>query len=53
MSINYGKAARKIIALQGADLKLPKSLLQSGKLGEGYDSEMEALHHKNARNWEQ
>lgn len=37
-----------IIGLQHADLELRERLILEGKLGEGYNKEMEALHNQNA-----
>ncbi|HQU82769.1 MAG TPA: hypothetical protein PKY59_06580 [Pyrinomonadaceae bacterium] len=46
--MNYKKIAEEIIALKNADLELREELVRSGKLFDGYDREMEALHNKNA-----
>jgi len=46
--MNYERIAEEIIELKNADLELRDKLVQSGKLFEGYDREMEALHNKNA-----
>ncbi len=40
--------AQKIIDLKNADLALREKLAQNGKLGKGYDAEMEKLHNQNA-----
>ncbi len=45
--------AKKILALQEADLKLRNQLIQEGQLGEGYHQEMEALHNSNAAELEE
>lgn len=37
-----------IIGLQNADLELREKLISEGRLGEGYNKEMENLHNKNA-----
>ncbi|KFC22880.1 DUF6624 domain-containing protein [Chryseobacterium sp. FH1] len=37
-----------IIGLQNADLELREKLISEGKLGEGYNKEMENLHNQNA-----
>ncbi len=41
--------AEKIIELKNADLALRDRLVQSGKLGNGYNKEMANLHNKNAK----
>ncbi len=46
--MDYNLLANTIIRLKNADLKLRNQLILSGKLGEGYNEEMEILHHKNA-----
>jgi len=46
--MNAQQIAEKLIKLQDADLKLREKLIQSGKLHDGYDKEMQALHDKNA-----
>jgi len=47
--MDYKSIAKKIIALKNADLALRDKLIQSGKLSEGYNEEMKALHNKNAK----
>jgi hypothetical protein len=42
------RIARKIIELKNADLALRQQLIDTGRLGKGYDKEMEKLHNKNA-----
>ena len=39
--------AQEIIRLKNADLELRDRLLRNGKLGAGYNQEMQNLHHKN------
>lgn len=46
--MNYPEIAKKIIELRRADLELRDKLVRNGKLFEGYNPEMEALHNKNA-----
>lgn len=46
--MNYEKIAEEIIELKNADLELRDKLIQSGKLFDGYNQEMEVLHNKNA-----
>ncbi len=40
--------AKEIIELKNADLELREKLVRSGKLFDGYNEEMEALHNRNA-----
>lgn len=40
--------ARKIIELKNADLALRQQLIETGRLGKGYNKEMEKLHTQNA-----
>jgi len=47
-SMNHQDIPELIITLQNADLELREKLISEGKLGEGYNSEMEALHNHNA-----
>ncbi|MFK7809865.1 MAG: DUF6624 domain-containing protein [Saprospiraceae bacterium] len=46
--MHYKDIAKKIIELRNADFELRDRLIKSGKLGEGYNEEMEKLHNKNA-----
>lgn len=46
--MNYQSIAEEIIALKNADLELREKLIKNGKLFDGYNKEMEALHIKNA-----
>lgn len=46
--MNYKTIAVEIIELQNADLELRNKLIQNGRLSDGYDKEMEALHNRNA-----
>lgn len=46
--MNYQRIAEEIIALKNADLELREKLVRNGKLFDGYNKEMEALHIKNA-----
>ncbi|MPR33119.1 DUF6624 domain-containing protein [Salmonirosea aquatica] len=47
--MDYKSTAERIIDLRNADLALRDKLIQDGKLGEGYDEEMEKLHNRNAK----
>lgn len=44
----YEDIAKNIIELKNADLALRDELIQRGRLNEGYDEEMKALHNRNA-----
>ncbi|MFN0257483.1 DUF6624 domain-containing protein [Pedobacter ureilyticus] len=44
----YEDIAKNIIELKNADLALRDELIQRGRLSEGYDEEMKALHNRNA-----
>lgn len=46
--MSYKNIAEEIIALRNADLGLRDKLVRNGKLFDGYNHEMEALHEKNA-----
>lgn len=46
--MDYSVLTEKIIKLRDADLKLRDLLIQKRQLSDGYNSEMEALHIKNA-----
>lgn len=46
--MDYKDIAKKIISLRDADLTLREVLIQTGKLGEGYNEEMKELHDRNA-----
>jgi len=46
--MDYDTIAEEIIELKQADLELRDTLIRSGKLFDGYNQEMEALHNKNA-----
>lgn len=46
--MNHERIAEEIIELKNADLELRDKLIQSGKLFDGYNREMESLHNKNA-----
>ncbi|MEM9831879.1 MAG: DUF6624 domain-containing protein [Bacteroidota bacterium] len=46
--MNYKSIAERIIGLKDADLELRERLIHSGRLGNGYDTEMEQLHNRNA-----
>lgn len=46
--MSYKNIAEEIIALKNADLGLRDKLVRNGKLFDGYNHEMEALHEKNA-----
>ncbi|GAK99751.1 hypothetical protein JCM19314_936 [Nonlabens ulvanivorans] len=46
--MNYPEIAHKIIQLKDADLALRDELIQKGQLSNGYDTDMEQLHIKNA-----
>lgn len=46
--MKYSDLAIKIIKLKIEDLSLRDKLIQDGKLGDGYDKEMEQLHRTNA-----
>ncbi len=47
--MGYKHIAEAIVGLMNADLELRDRLIQEGKLGEGYNEEMEQLHHSNAK----
>jgi len=47
--MDYESIAKKIIKLKNSDSALRDKLIQSGKLSEGYNEEMKALHNKNAK----
>ncbi|QOD59742.1 hypothetical protein H9I45_10300 [Polaribacter haliotis] len=47
--MNYNEIAEKIIELKNADLEFREKLIESGKLGEGYNKEMAKIHNKNAK----
>ena len=47
--MNYEEIAEKLIGLRNADLELREKLMQSGRLGEGYNAEMAKLHSINAK----
>lgn len=47
--MDYKDFAARIIHLQHADLAFRKQLIQKGRLGAGYDEEMEQLHNEHAR----
>ena len=46
--MNYETIAEQIIELKNADLACRDKLIEKGKLGEGYNEEMAAIHNKNA-----
>ena len=46
--MDYKSIAERLIKRKNADLELRNKLIQDGRLGEGYDEEMERLHHTNA-----
>ena len=46
--MDYKALADRIIELKNADMELRDSLIENGQMGEGYNSEMEKLHNKNA-----
>lgn len=46
--MKFKEIAEKIIELQHKDLELRNQLIQNGQLGNGYNKEMEKLHHSNA-----
>lgn len=46
--MNHKDIPEIIIGLQNADLELREKLISDGKLGEGYNKEMENLHNQNA-----
>lgn len=46
--MQYPLAARQIIALKDADLRLRDRLLAEGRLNDGYDGDMANLHRRNA-----
>ena len=46
--MSYQSIAKKIIALKETDLQLREKLIKEGKLSEGYNQDMEALHIANA-----
>ena len=47
--MSYEEIAKKIIGLRNADLEFREKLIQSGRLGEGYNEEMANLHCRNAK----
>ena len=47
--MNYNEIAEKIIKLKNTDLEFREKLIESEKLGEGYNKEMEKIHTKNAK----
>ena len=47
--MNYNEIAEKIIELKNADLEFREKLIESGKLGEGYNKKMAEIHNKNAK----
>lgn len=47
--MDYHNIAKRIIALQHADIALRNTLIQNGQLGAGYNEEMQELHNKNAQ----
>lgn len=47
--MNYNEIAEKIIELKNADLEFREKLIESGKIGEGYNNEMAEIHNKNAK----
>lgn len=47
--MDYKSIGEKIINLKNADLELRNSLVQNGKLNEGYSYEMSVLHNVNAK----
>ena len=47
--MDYTKFAIRIIDLKNADLKLRAKLIDEGRLGDGYNEEMEVMHNKNAQ----
>lgn len=47
--MKYPLLAEKIINLKNADLDLRNKLIHSGKLSDGYNDEMKALHYYNAQ----
>jgi len=47
-TMNYENIAAEIIEMKNADLELRDRLIRNGRLFDGYDREMEALHNKNA-----
>ncbi|MBT1702856.1 DUF6624 domain-containing protein [Chryseosolibacter indicus] len=51
--MEYNTIAERIISMRDADLKLRDQLIQNGKLGEGYNEEMEKLHNQNAKGLEE
>lgn len=50
--MNPQKIAKQIIALKRKDFELRSDLIKRGELFNGYNKEMEALHHRNARELE-
>lgn len=46
--MNYIKVVEKIIELKNTDIAFRDSLIQKGKLEEGYHAEMEKIHNQNA-----
>lgn len=49
IEMNYEETAEKIVRLKNADLEFREKLIQSGRLGEGYNEEMANLHSRNAK----
>ncbi|WP_339716832.1 DUF6624 domain-containing protein [Cyclobacterium amurskyense] len=47
--MNYHEIAEKIIELKNTDLEFREKLIESGKLGEGYNKEMAEIHNKNTK----
>lgn len=46
--MKYNSIATKILELEAADLALREKLIREGRLSEGYDEEMKALHDQHA-----
>ncbi len=46
--MDYKSIAERIIGLKSADFELRERLIQSGRLSEGYNEEMQKLHNRNA-----
>ena len=46
--MDYKGLAERIVELKDADLELRDKLIRDRQLGEGYNEEMERLHHRNA-----
>ncbi|AYN66362.1 hypothetical protein D1013_02680 [Euzebyella marina] len=47
--MNYNEIAENIIELKNSDLEFREKLIESGKLGDGYNQEMAEIHNKNAK----